>query len=234
MEAVQSQVDEFINAADVKQYAEQFKAHKLLVIRDFMPSEFVMNHYVPEVENCTKFIHRVRVPKFKKSGSVSRQNIKEHAPGLFNIYYSPIMRQFIEQIVGESLCLCPDSDPHAVALYHYTEPGDHIGVHYDKSFYKGKRVTVLLGMIQDSVESKLVCYLGASKTNRRKNPLEVMTHPGTLVIFNGDSLWHEVTPLGKNERRVILTMEYLTDNRISTVNRLVSNFKDRFLYFGKD
>ena len=148
-------------------------------------------------------------------------------------FYCVAMKNFFESIVGETLFPCPDHDPHAVALYHYTEPGDHIGVHYDKSFYRGRRYTVLFGLIQDSTASKLVCYPGATKAHRRKNPLEIMTHPGTLVIFEGNTLWHEVTPLAENEKRVILTMEYVTDQRMSTVNRWVSNFKDRWLYFGK-
>ena len=57
-------------------------------------------------------------------------------------------------------------------------------------------------------------------------------NPGTLVIFDGDSLWHEVTPLAENERRVILTMEFVTDNRMTPLNRFVSHLKDRILYFG--
>ena len=63
--------------------------------------------------------------------------------------------------------------------------------------------------------------------------MDVLTHPGTLVIFNGDSLWHEVTPLGENEKRVILTMEFVTDNKMTRWNRFISHTKDRFLYFGK-
>jgi len=233
MKAVESGIEEFINAGNVEQYAEQYKPHHLLIIKDFMPPEYVVENYLPEVENCVKFIHRVKVPKFKKSGSVSCSLLKRHAPQLSALYQSETLKKFIEDIVGESLYFCPESDSHAVALYSYTEPGDYIGVHYDKSFYKGRRYTVLLGMIQDSVESKLMCYPGATKANRRKNPIEVLTHPGTLVVFNGDTLWHEVTPLGENERRVILTMEYLTDSRISVLNRMVSNLKDRYLYFGK-
>ena len=59
------------------------------------------------------------------------------------------------------------------------------------------------------------------------------THPGTLVVFYGDVLWHEVTPLAENEKRVILTMEYVTDPRMSWCNQFISNFKDKLLYFGK-
>ena len=194
----------------------------------------MIENFVPEVESCTKFIHRVSIPGFKKSGSVSHHDIQKHAPGLSNIYSSLAMKTFIERIVGKDLHLCPDRDPHAAALYYYTEPGDRINKHYDKSFYRGARYTVLLGMIQNSVKSNLVCYPGNSKKLPNKNPTVIATHPGTFVIFNGDVLWHEVTALGENERRAILTLEYVTDTRMSLFNKWVSDFKDRFLYFGKN
>ncbi|OGT41331.1 MAG: hypothetical protein A3F13_01330 [Gammaproteobacteria bacterium RIFCSPHIGHO2_12_FULL_40_19] len=229
-----AQIEEQI--AEIKglnEYQRQFQKHKLLIIDRFIPPEFVQNHFYPEIENCAPYIHRVKVPSFKKSGSVSSQMLEKHAPKLFGLYQSTRLKEWIEKIVGENLQRCPADDPHSVALYHYTEPGDRIGVHYDKSFYHGKRYTVLLGMIQDSISSKLVCYPGSHKFNRRKNPLDVYTHPGTLVIFDGDTLWHEVTALGENEKRVILTMEYVTDNRMTPVNRFISHLKDRLLYFGK-
>lgn len=218
----------------IENYAQQFEKNKFLVIDNFMPQDFVREHYLPEVAQCLPLANRVYVPRFKKSGSVSRNQLQQYAPALFNLYYSQEMKQFVESVVGEKILTSPIDDPHAVALYCYTEPGDHIGVHYDKSFYRGRRYTVLLGLIQDSVASKLVCYPGANKLNRRKNPMPVFTHPGTLVIFNGDALWHEVTPLAENEKRVIVTMEYVTDQRMTRFNRLVSHFKDRLLYFGKN
>jgi len=38
-------------------------------------------------------------------------------------------------------------DPHADALYFHTRAGDHIGWHYDTSYYAGPRYTLLLGVI---------------------------------------------------------------------------------------
>ena len=219
---------------DIAHSVEQFQKNKFIIIDNFIQPSYVREYFIPEVERCMPMMHRVYVPKFKKSGSVSRNQLKQHAPALFNLYYSDQMKQFVENVVGEKLFTSPEDDPHAVALYCYTEPGDHIGVHYDKSFYRGRRYTILLGLIQDSVASKLVCYPGATKINRRKNPLEIYTHPGTLVLFNGDSLWHEVTPLAENEKRVIVTMEYVTDQRMTRINRFVSHFKDKLLYFGKN
>lgn len=227
-------VAQAISQQDSKQLAEQYKNQsQMIVIEDFIPRAYVVDNLVAEVDACTPYVNRVNVPGFKKSGSISCQLLQQHAPQLYQLYHNPAFLQFIASIVSEKLFLSPESDPHAAALYYYTEAGDRIKNHYDKSFYKGKRFTVLLGMIQDSVSSKLMCYPGASKKNMKKNPMSVYTHPGTLVVFNGDALWHEVTPLAENERRVILTMEFLTDTRISAVSKIVSDFKDRYLYFGK-
>jgi hypothetical protein len=52
------------------------------------------------------------------------------------------------------------------------------------------------------------------------------------VLFNGDKLWHAVTPLGENEERVSLTLEYVTDARMTPAKRFVSNMKDAIAYFG--
>ncbi|MCX7122025.1 MAG: 2OG-Fe(II) oxygenase [Gammaproteobacteria bacterium] len=221
------------NMTDINRLSKKFQENKFIYIDNFISSEWVKNNFCTEIENCTPSIHRVKIKTFKQSGSTSSQLLEKHAPSIFSLYHLACFKKLIETIVGVPLQRCPSDDLHSVALYHYTEPGDYIGVHYDKSFYRGKRYTVLLGLIQDSVSSKLVCYPGSSKLNRRKNPIEIYTHPGTLVIFDGDALWHEVTPLAENERRVILTMEFVTDTRMTVVNRWVSKLKDKLLYFGK-
>jgi hypothetical protein len=41
-----------------------------------------------------------------------------------------------------------------------------------------------------------------------------------------------VTPLGENEERVSLTLEYVTDPSMPPFKRFVSNMKDAIAYFG--
>ena len=57
----------------------------------------------------------------------------------------PICVRHVE--TGQRLQPCPEADPPSCALYFYTEPGDHIGFHYDTSYYKGTRYTVLVGLL---------------------------------------------------------------------------------------
>jgi hypothetical protein len=51
--------------------------------------------------------------------------------------------------------------------------------------------------------------------------------PGTMVLFNSDKLWRAVTPLGAHERWVVLTLEYVTDQRMKPLKKLFSNVQGR-------
>ena len=62
--------------------------------------------------------------------------------------------------------------------------------------------------------------------------MELIPGPGDMVIFNGDKLWHAVTPLAEGEEGVALTMEYVTNPEMGRFHRLYSNLKDSFAYFG--
>ena len=62
--------------------------------------------------------------------------------------------------------------------------------------------------------------------------VRIVTGPGDAVIFNGDKLWHAVTPLGQGEERIALTMEYVTNPEMGRFKRMYSNLKDAFAYFG--
>jgi hypothetical protein len=132
---------------------------------------------------------------------------------------------------GERLQPSPVEDPHAYALYFYTRPGDHIGWHYDTSYYAGRRYTLLLGVVDESS-----CRLDYELHTRDRDvdvvPGSVRIPPGGLVFFDGDKLRHRITPLADGERRVSLTFEYVTDPAMRPWRRVISNMKDAVAYFG--
>jgi len=100
------------------------------------------------------------------------------------------------------------------------------------SYYQGARYTVLVGLVQRSQHCQLVCQLYKDDPTRERQHLKIMTHPGTMVIFNGDKLWHAVTPLEPGAERIMLTMEYVTNPKMGTFQRFISNMKDAIAYFG--
>jgi hypothetical protein len=225
-------LEQALGALDTEQArATYWEQDEFLCLERWLPAPLIAR-MVEEVERVRPQIHRNYIPRHKKGGSVSYYTLMEQAPTILALYRAPAFIGFLSALTGRALQPCPESDPHSCALYFYTEPGDHIGFHFDTSYYRGARYTVLLGLIERS-SSRLVCQL--YKKDARGRPvreLALATHPGTIVAFNGDKLWHSITPLGENEERVSLTLEYVTDPSMHPVKRLFSNLKDAFAYFG--
>ena len=110
---------------------------RFCICRYFLPPELTAQ-LVSAVRTLEHSVNRNYLPGHKQGGSVSRHTIDARAP-----------------LIASSLSLAgTDSagwgssrakncryrrrdDPHAYALYFYTEPGDHIGWHYDTSYYAG-------------------------------------------------------------------------------------------------
>ena len=221
-----------VAALDCAALRAEFQANgEFIAVADFLPAAGLapLLEALPALEPR---VHRNFIPGHKKGGSISRYDLDAHAPAYADFYRSAALKEFLEALCGHALLPCPPDDPHTYALYYYTEPGDHIGFHYDTSYYKGARYTILMGLVDRSTQCKLVCELFKDDPVKSPKHLELITHPGDLVIFNGDKLWHAVTPLGEGEERIALTMEYVTDPDMGTIKRLYSNLKDSFAYFG--
>jgi hypothetical protein len=118
-------------------------------------------HVVPEPQLEAMLIEALRPDAFSnshrkgilapaKSRSVPYGYILENMPTVSALYDDPDFILVLEQISGRSLQLSHASDPHAMVLYYYTEPGDFIGWHYDSSFYHGERFTALIPLFDNS------------------------------------------------------------------------------------
>jgi alkylated DNA repair dioxygenase AlkB len=229
--SVENTVIQAVEALDLERTAHAYREQNEFIFLDsFLPLPAV-HRLLSEVDRVRSQVHRNYIPRHKKGGSVSYYVLVERAPTIVALYRSPALIDFLSRLAGTRLLPCPDRDPHACALYFYTEPGDHMGFHYDTSYYKGARYTLLLGLVQQS-SSRLACQLYKDDPARESRELQLVTDPGSMVFFNGNKLYHSVTPLGKGEERIVLTMEYVTNPDMGRLKRLVSNMKDAIAYFG--
>src|SRR5689334_22406879 len=113
---------------------------------DFLPTA-VTAQLLAAVQAVRSVVNRNYLPGHKQGGSVSRHALDRLAPCITALYRSPELIGWLERVAGERLQPSPTRDPHAYALYFYTRPGDHIGWHYDTSYYRGRRYTLLFGLI---------------------------------------------------------------------------------------
>ena len=233
MGSVAEAVGQAVAALDFAQVHRRYwEQNEFLYLPEFLPRAVVEELLVPQAQSVKSDLNRNYIPGHKKGGSVSYYTVIEKAPRFVDLYRSDSFINFLSRLTEAKLMWCPDNDPHACALYYYTEPGDHIGFHYDTSYYKGARYTVLMGLVDRSEQCRLVYELYKDDPARQPKRMELVTAPGDLIVFNGDKLWHAVTPLGEREERIVLTLEYVTNPEMGPFKRLYSNLKDSFAYFG--
>jgi hypothetical protein len=199
-------------------------------VENFLPAE-ITAQLIDAAAAVGDSVNRNFLPGHKQGGSIGRHTIDKRAPAIAELYRSAALRRWLDQLTGEELQLSPADDPHAYALYFYTRAGDHIGWHYDTSYYAGRRYTLLLGLVDDSS-----CRLDYELHTREKGAAvtsgSLRIPPGGLVLFDGDALRHRISPSREGETRISLTFEYVTDPRMHPWWRLISNMKDAFGYFG--
>lgn len=230
---VEQAVERAVAALDVERIAKEYwEQDEFVYLPKFLPAPVVTEHLIPQVERLRPTLNRNYIPGHKKGGSVSYFTVRKQAREFLALYRSPSFLAFLTKVTKAPVQLCPETDPHACALYYYTEAGDHIGWHFDTSYYKGARYTILMGLIDQSAQCRLLAQLYKRDPSRTPKDLSLIIRPGDLVIFNGDKLWHAVSPLGEGEYRVVLTLEYVTNPDMNPFKRLYSNLKDSFAYFG--
>jgi hypothetical protein len=220
-----------LQAWSLPQLRQEFLGQgKFLYLPQFLPAALT-DGLIAAAAAAESAVNRNYLPGHKQGGSVSRHALDSLAPQVAQLYRSPELIEWLSALAGEPLQVSPADDAHAYALYYYTQPGDHIGWHYDTSYYAGRRYTVLIGLI-DASSCRLDYELHTRTPGRAPLAGSVQIAPGGIVFFDGDALRHRISPLAAGERRVSLTFEYLTDPRMHPFWRLISNLKDAFAYFG--
>lgn len=170
------------------------------------------------------------IPGHKAGATVSYAALHGLAPELVAFYQSEDLRRICSEVLGVAVQPTPLHDQSSCSLLVYERPGDRIGWHFDHDFYRGRHFTVLLALIncrtdQDGTSSAQL-EAQISGTNHC-----IPTPPNTLVIFEGARVRHRVTPLGTDERRVLLSMTFCTDPRSTVLQGLIRRVKD-IAYFG--
>lgn len=231
--SIQSEIDDMwrdrLGRLDAPALRERFLADgELVVLEDLVPRPIV-ERALAEIDDARPT--RSRVPFVRSAQHVGWRTLQRIAPTTTALYRSPVFVDWMTALVGKPMHLKHPSDDHACATYEYERAGDHMRFHYDTcGCDEGTSYSQLLSL-HDRSTQRLIVDLHTTDGG----PVErrvLQTLPGTLVIFCGSKVWHGVSPLGKHERRVILSMSYATDPTMPPWRWLYENVKDALLYFG--
>lgn len=205
-----------------------FASDRIVTFPDFLPPDDLRRLIDEARENLSR-VERSFIPTHKKGGTVAYERLQRFAPACVSFYHSPDVQSFLSRVIGTSILPTPDQDQSSLSLLCYTEAGDHIQWHYDLNFYRGRHFTVLLPLVNEGPDGGL----SRSQFQRQLpagDPVNYSTAPNTLVIFEGARVRHRATPVGPGDTRLMLSMTYATDPRISHVKEAIRRLKDTAFY----
>jgi len=159
-----------------------------------------------------------------KSGTtISTQNINKYCPKLIHFYQNELCRK-VSQEIGLKLYPTDLNMPTSCAILIYEKENDWINWHYDHNYYNGRFFTLLIPITHD-----LTCTKFEFKDD--DNNITSMDLTTNALCFEGNYLYHRASKLCKNQRRLILSCQYVTDNSMSFINKCRIKLKD-FAYTG--
>ena len=97
---------------------------------------------------------------------------------------------------------------------------DWINWHYDYNYYNGRFFTVLI-----PITNNLTCTEFQFKNDDNEVKSVNLTNNNS-ICFEGNYLYHRASKLCKNEKRVMLSCQYVTNNEMSFLNKLRLKIKD--------
>src|SRR5262249_41788054 len=156
------------------------------------------------------------------------------APTLFAVQGSLALRLFFQRIVdGPRLDPRKPDDPHASAIYTYTQPGDFIKWHYDDCGCEPQAAFSIIAGLIDHSSSVLETVMYTKTPGRTPMRRLIQTKPGMFVFFCGSQVWHRVTPLGRGEERATFSYVYVRDGIYpSGWEKVYLDAMNTLLYFG--
>ncbi len=168
---------------------------------------------------------RVHIPVHKRGVTIPYAEIRVSYPELAGFYQARFLGESVSEASGIRVFPTPFHDQSSCSVLIYDRPGDRIGWHYDHNFYNGRHFTALLSLVNEHLSEPRLSS-AQLQVHSRYGAETVPTPPNTLVLFEGAFVRHTVTPLGPDERRVILSMTFCSNPTTSPLREIQRRFKD--------
>lgn len=160
---------------------------------------------------------RVNIYNWKAGKTVSTRQLLDTDPKIIEWYKS--FGNKISKIVNEQVMITPLNLPTSCALLIYDEENDFINWHNDINYFDGRFFTVLLPITRVNTCTK---YLYRDHNSDIK---EIHQNEGN-IIFEGSKVFHMASKLCKNESRMVLSLQYTTNDNINFINKCLMSIKD--------
>lgn len=204
----------------IKEFSFQLPAAVLAEINTLLRNKCIqkrvnISSYVETIGNCA-------LPN-KAGVTIPTKQIMEHSKSIIP-FYQVDLRKTITDLLGFKIHPTELKYQTSCAVLIYEEEGDWINWHYDHNYYDGRFFTVLI-----PITKELTCTKFQFKNE--DNKIISLDLNNNAVCFEGNFVYHRASKLCANQRRAILSCQFVTSNCMSFINQLRIKLKD-FAYLG--
>ena len=160
---------------------------------------------------------RIEIPK-KHQKNISYTELKKEVPDIDDWYES--LSSVLSPYIDDTLKVVPKDIKTRICLVVYEKEGDYIDWHFDTNHYNGRFFTLLIPV---STESTCGNYVYRDHTEVEQI-LEV--EKSQAIFFEGDKVFHRGKELCANQRRVILSLTFVTDDSMNIWNYCLHKVKE--------
>jgi hypothetical protein len=189
----------------------------IMISNNTLQKRVTISTYIETIFNCA-------IPN-KSGTTIPTQNITKYAPKLID-YYKNELCNIVSNKLKIKLYPTDLNLPTSCAILIYDKEGDWINWHYDYNYYNGRFFTVLIPITN---EETCTFFQFRDNNNNTKN---INLINNNSVCFEGNYLYHRATKLCNNQRRILLSCQYVTDNTMNFINKIRIKLKD-YAYIGK-
>jgi len=164
---------------------------------------------------------RVEIPK-KHQKNISNKILSNEMPEI-NEYYKECSI-IVSKYIGSDVTPLPNDIQNRMTLVVYEKEGDYIDWHFDTNHYEGRFFTLLIPI---TLEPTCGNY---QYKNEEEKDTDVEINKGQAILFEGDKVYHRGKMLCKDQHRVILSMTFVTSQKMNTWNYTMHKIKEFGIY----
>jgi hypothetical protein len=161
----------------------------IVVVPDFLPQQGFAILRAAIIRLLTS--ERSFVPVQKKGGTVAYETLITAAPAVVAFFQSAKLTEFVSCVVGARVHPTPLNDQNSLSVLFYDRPGDHIGWHFDHNFYRGRRFTLLLAIVNEGLSEGGLSH-AILKARVDAGEIDIHSPANTFVVFEGAMVCHKV------------------------------------------
>jgi hypothetical protein len=165
---------------------------------------------------------RIEIPK-KKQKNISYNEISKEIYGIESWYTS--ISYTISSAIGEKVFTLDKTHKNRLSLIVYDKEGDYIDWHFDTNHFKGRYFTLIVPVTLEHTCGNFVYK------DKDTNDIDLQINENQAILFEGDKVFHAAKKLCNNQIRILLSMTFITNNKMNTWNYLMNSMK-QFGTFG--